>query len=380
MTVNGEITVERAYYWARGGGVFPADAGLNIDSYGFSPGAREAVTMLGMTTEFRGAARTAKRLGGINLCAETVRRVTLLEGRRIAEAAHDGALKPSFTPEQMVTGPATAPGPTRAYLGVDGVLVPTVTQGEKDKRRSAHAARRAQRGRAGIGNSRPLPARRPGSDQRYKEMKLGYFYDQRGEHRHVFATSGDHACFGTLLKEHAGRLGFARAQERVSLTDGADWIKWEIYNNTPALTARLLDFYHLAQHVHAAALACLGDTPAAKAWAGARMSEFKHTGAAEPLAAIDALGKQVRAASKRESLRRLRNYVTRRLDMLDYPGALARGWHIGSGPTEAMCKNLTLRLKQSGMKWDADHAAAIMGVIALYESHQAPAYWATRAA
>jgi len=380
ITVNGEIRVQREYHWAKGRGVFPADAALNIDDHGMSPGAREAVTMLGMTTEFRGAMATAKRLGGINLCAETVRQVTLREGGRVQSAARDGSLGPSFTPEQTATGPATAPGPTRMYLGVDGVLVPTVLQSEKDKRRAQHVARRTQRGRAGIANAKPLPKPRPGSDQRYKEMKLGYFYDQTGEHHHVFATQGDHRVFGQLLGQHAGRIGFARVRERVSLTDGAEWIKWAVYNNAPTLTGRLLDFYHLAQHVHATAMACLGDTPRAKDWASRRLSEFKHQGAAEPLAALEALSKQVRARSKRESVRRLTNYITERLDMLDYPGAIARGWHIGSGPTEAMCKNLTLRLKQSGMKWDALHAAAMMSIIALYESGQASAFWAKRAA
>lgn len=380
MTINGEIRIARNYYWAKGRGLFPADAALNIDGYGLSAGAREAVTMLGMTTDFRGAMATAKRLSGINLCAETIRRVTLREGGRIARAARDGTLAPSFTPAQAATGPITQPGPTRMYLGVDGVLVPTVLQSEKDKRRQEHVKRRAQRQRAGIGNAKPLPVRRPGSDQRYKEMKIGYFYDQHGVHRHAFATHGDHTAFGLLLKEHAQHIGFHAVLERISLTDGAEWIKWQIYANTPSLTGALLDFYHLAQHVYATALLCLGDTPAAKEWVSRRLHEFKHRGAAEPLAAIQALGKQVRAHCKRESVRRLTNYITERLGMLDYPAAIARGWHIGSGPTEAMCKNLTLRLKQSGMKWDAPNAASMMNVIALYENDQAPAYWTKRAA
>lgn len=66
--------------------------------------------------------------------------------------------------------------------------------------------------------------------------------------------------------------------------------------------------------------------------------------------------------------------------MMAYRTALARGWDIGSGPTEAMCKNLTLRLKRTGMKWDAKHAADMMNLTALYERGQAKAYWASRTA
>jgi len=44
----------------------------------------------------------------------------------------------------------------------------------------------------------------------------------------------------------------------------------------------------------------------------------------------------------------------------------------------AMCKNLTLRLKRTGMKWDADHAADLMNLVALREGRQWAAYWDTR--
>ena len=66
--------------------------------------------------------------------------------------------------------------------------------------------------------------------------------------------------------------------------------------------------------------------------------------------------------------------------MLDYKGALANGCDIGSGPTEAMCKNLTLRLKRTGMKWDAPNAEAMMNLTALYESGQKTSYWSLRKA
>ncbi len=84
--------------------------------------------------------------------------------------------------------------------------------------------------------------------------------------------------------------------------------------------------------------------------------------------------------SRLEALRLLRNYLVERWEMVEYRQAIAKGWDIGSGPTEAMCKNLTLRLKRTGMKWDAGHAAGLMGLIALRESRQWAAYWETRKA
>ncbi|MFA7236927.1 MAG: hypothetical protein WC058_08685, partial [Phycisphaeraceae bacterium] len=102
----------------------------------------------------------------------------------------------------------------------------------------------------------------------------------------------------------------------------------------------------------------------AKDWAGQRLREIKQQGLMPVLAEIDTPAPKVRADARRTRLRRLRQYLLRcqRLEMLDDPAAMARGWDIGSGPTEAMCKTLTLRLKRPGMKWDTDHAAPMMNL------------------
>jgi hypothetical protein len=274
---------------------------------------------------------------------------------------------------------AKAGSPTRVYAGVDGVMVPTVTQQEKDKRRKNQSIRRQQRSAAGVGNARPLPPARKGSDERFKEMKIGLFYDQQKKHRHAFVTEANSEAFGPLLKTHARQVAFEQADECISLTDGARWIAGQICRMLLLIKVMLLDFYHLSQHMHAAAKCCLGETQEAKDWTAARLKEIKELGVSPVLAAIDALAKRIRAPAKRESLRGLRDYMVARVELLDYPMALAQGYDIGSGPTEAMCKTLTLRLKRPGMKWDRDHAAGMMNLTALYDSGQAKNYWAQAA-
>jgi hypothetical protein len=264
------------------------------------------------------------------------------------------------------------------YVGVDGVMARTVTQGEKDKRRRQQAIRRQQRGRSGVGNTRPLPVARPGSDQAFKEFKIGLFYDQSRTHVHVFATHGDRVALGRLLRGHAEAIGWAEATEKVSLTDGAPWIRNQILEHLQPIDAMLLDFYHLSEHVWATARLCFGEGEAAERWVKAQLDAMQQTGPRSLLAAIDTLRKKLRGKGTLESLRLLRQYIVERWEMVDYREPLARGWHIGSGPTEAMCKNLTLRLKRPGMKWDADHAAGVMNLIALKESGQWAAYWQTR--
>ena len=107
---------------------------------------------------------------------------------------------------------------------------------------------------AGLGH---LP--RSGTDQPLKEVKFAVFYDQPKEHRHALATAGDGAEMGRLLRLHAARVGVGHARQSLGLTDGAAWIARQLDVNLPVLTARILDFYHLASHMYEAARVCLGE-------------------------------------------------------------------------------------------------------------------------
>ena len=132
----------------------------------------------------------------------------------------------------------------------------------------------------------------------------------------------------------------------------------------------LLEFFHLSEHIWDAAKCCLGESDERRKWAEDQRHEVQRVGPAEVLADIAALRKKLRSTTKKKRLRLLRGYITERWERLDYRRALTRGWDIGSSPTEAMCKNLTLRLNRTGIKWNPCNAAAVMNLVALRESGQ----------
>ncbi len=117
------------------------------------------------------------------------------------------------------------------------------------------------------------------------------------------------------------------------------------------LDAHILDYYPLMEHVAKTAWTCFGEgTAEARAWCQAASGALLEKGAAGLPAVIRDQRKATRSRAKREDLRALEQYVAVRGDMRDYPTFLARGWDIGSGPTEAFCRTLTRRLKGSGMR------------------------------
>ncbi len=279
---------------------------------------------MGAVQGFAQAAEDAKRIGNVATSKERLRQVVEEEAARIEQARNSGALRASWKArDARVEG---APGKTRVYAGIDGVMAPMVTQAEKDKRRVQQAVRRQQRSACKLGNAKPLAAARAGSDERYKEMKIGVFYDQSKAHRHVFATERNCTEYGPRLAQHARQVELEKADESITLTDGAKWIFASICAVLGGVTATILDFYHLSQHVCATAKVCLGETPEAAAWVKMRLEELKTLGPAAVLAEIDGLGRTVRSRAKREALRLLREYVVTRLEMLGYGEALARRW------------------------------------------------------
>ena len=63
------------------------------------------------------------------------------------------------------------------------------------------------------------------------------------------------------------------------------------------------------------------------------------------------------------------NYLSNRMQLMDYAAYRRRGLAIGSGITEAACKTVfTQRFKQSGMKWSLEGGQVIVDLRVIYLS------------
>lgn len=367
-------------YWSADGGTANGvDGWLGIADTTVSVAARELccrATLGGVS--FAKAASNLARLGQIRVSKERLRQIVEAEGRCAQETIRCGAVSAGWEASDCQVRPG---GPTRLIVGCDGVMVPVVTAAEKRKRRSRRPRRRKVRRRRvkAKGRDRPKRGRRRrhrGSDTGYKEFKIAAFYDAGNEHQYALGTAGNCEALGRLMRREAGRLRLPEADEKVAVTDGAEWIRRQFQTRLPMLDARILDYFHLMEHVGAAALVVYGEgSEGASAWCAALSQAVCEQGAAGLLVAIHETRRAVRSRTKRQALQALEQYVVKRAEMLDYPAFRAQGFDIGSGPTEAFCKTLTSRLKGSGMRWDKPNAEAIMTLAALEHSRLWPTYW-----
>jgi hypothetical protein len=334
---------------------------------------------------FDKAAANLGRAAHVHLSGEFLRQIVEAEGRAVQAAQQAGTLAIAWTAadcrvpggDPAADGDAAAArlGPaTRAYLGMDGVKVPLVTEAEKQARRQKVKQKRRRRGR----KCRPLPRAKRGADQRYKEFKIVTYYDEGQEHRHVAVTAGDHQVAGGLMRRDAAHIALDRADDKVAVVDGADWIRKQIERQSLPLDAVGLDFYHLADNVHKARRVVYGEEePAGLEWAAGVLHVAKHEGFEALRDELVAWKGRLRSRRKRQAAGQLLGYVTDRRAMILYPEFVAAGRQIGSGPTESMCKATTQRLKGSGMRWDGDNAEAVMALEALDQSGEWEQYWAS---
>jgi hypothetical protein len=81
-----------------------------------------------------------------------------------------------------------------------------------------------------------------------------------------------------------------------------------------------------------------------------------------------------------EGWRKLRAHVWKNRQRTDYPGYRAKGWDVGSGPTEAGCKVLGQRLKGAGRRWLQGCSFEVAALKALYASGMGlwEAFWKQR--
>jgi len=297
---------------------------------------------------------------------ELFRQLVESEGKAVLKASACEQLELDWSAAQCQAQTPQGQPTTRLYVSADGVLVPSITQEEKDKRRSRVVSERSKMPRRQRRRLKRLKAVKKGSDQRYKQIYLTSLYDQEQEHRLVGVTRRGAKGLKQLLRREAARVRLLGAAERVGVVDGAVCLRQNL-EELP-LQAILLDFYHLGEHVGEAGVKTLGtQTPECKQWLEDVLPTVRHQGYAPFFQKLLDWRGGLRG-HKRAVADDLIHYVASRQEMIRYEECDQHGWNVGSGPMESMCGVTTDRIKGRGRRWDLDNAEAMMALESLYQS------------
>ena len=383
LSCNGRVELRRRRFGnARGATDVVVDDLIDLAGSGVSLAVREMCCRIATDSgSFARAAANLDRLAQVRLSDEKLRQLAESEGRAVLAWHEHEQLEFDFDVGKCLTD-QTGDGSicSRIYVGIDGFMIPMVTDAEAGRRFEKAVARRKTLKR-NRGNRRQKLKRRPGADQRYKEMKLVTIYDQYKTKRLVRATRLGVKQAGRLVRDMSADVKLKSAGQVVAVTDGAEWIARLIEANLPARTTVILDYFHASQHVHQARRTLFGEENTDGDQWSTNMLERLSKGNWQTLWELLLETRcKVRSKTKRKALDDLMGYLLERKQKVDYASFKAAGMDIGSGPTESMCKSLSRRMKGIGMRWTGSNAQAMIALESLHQSNLWPNYWHTRLA
>jgi hypothetical protein len=306
------------------------------------------VCLAGVLASFRhGADDLLRRFGGVRLSASSTRRATQKAGEELQQQQRQGDLvaPPPAPPwDFTVQGQAS----TVAYLGLDAFSVPVQQPG--------------------------------GGKAEGRMLYTGILYTPDKSRSH-YLVDFDLDRLAGQMRQAAIALGLGAADRVIALSDAGNGLEEALRRHFWDDLLCILDWYHASQHLHGYAKDLHPkDAGQAQAWAKEAKDLLYQQGGTALVTHLRGLAPPADAGVA-EELRKLIGYFAGNEHRTDYPAYRRQGWDIGSGPTEAACKVVGARLKQSGMRWVPTGAAQVAPLRALYLSGPEAwdAFWALAA-
>ena len=348
LTALGEVELTRPWYLCPRchHGQFPADRQLDIENHDCSPAVRRMQALVGQESPFDHGREQMRLLAGVEVTAKSVERTAEAIGADIAAGQQreiDRALQSDL--------PVIAGQPIPIlYVQMDGTGVPVV--------------KKETMGRKGKTDGQPAHTR---------EAKLGSVFTQTGWDKDGYAIRDPDSTtytgaietaeeFGKRLYSEACNRGWNRAQKKVVMGDGAEWI-WNLAALHFPGAVQIVDLYHARQHLWDLARSLYPNDPANQpAWMKLHQKRMLDKGRIEKLI----LSLRSIASTHTEVLEKIRTEADsfqRNAERLRYPKFRRQHLFVGSGVIQAGCRTVIgSRMKRSGMFWTVRGANAILAL------------------
>jgi hypothetical protein len=366
LTAVGRVEVSRPYYLCPHchAGQFPADQKLDLVDTEFSPGVRRMQALVGQQAPFEHGREQLKLLAGLEVTTKSIERVAESIGADIARQEQHGIDRAVQLDLPIIVG---EPVPI-LYVQMDGTGVPVV------KKETA--------GRKGKLDGLPAHTR---------EVKIGCVFTQTTWDEEGYALRDPDSTtytgaienaeqFGKRLYVEAWKRDWSRAEKKVVIGDGAEWI-WNLAKEHFAGAIQIVDLFHARQHVwDLARLLYPNDTKRRHAWVGLHQKRWLDQGKiAKLVASLRTI--QTADADLAKKIRNEADYFATNAARMKYPKFRKQHLFVGSGVIEAGCKTVIgHRLKQSGMFWTVKGANSILALRCSHLNGRFEDYWESRRA
>ena len=346
QTSLGAVRFWRPRYRRKGeASLVPVDEALGLVDDDFTPlaGRRALLLMSGNTA--RECVTLCDELGGMQPSVSSLQRLTQEAASR-REAVSGEALEEVHAgevPEAAVT----------ACVSLDGVMVPM---------------RAGEAGQTAAG---------------YREAGCGTvsFHDAGGERLKTLyfgrMPEGGKVSLKAQLRAEVASIARLRPDIRITTVADAAPDNWSFLSTLAPDAPQVIDFWHAAQHLRAAADAAFG----ADCGNGGKWFEKYRGILREQTRGIDKVIRALRYLcgkhpKARQDLKRELNFFRKHRHRMRYQNWADQNLPIGSGIVEAANRTLIAqRLKRSGQRWGKNGGQAVLSIRALVASNRFDAAW-----
>jgi hypothetical protein len=365
LTAVGWTQVSRPYYLCPHchQGQFPADAELDIENTEFSPAVRRMQAVVGQEKPFDHGRQQLKLLADLEVTTKAVERTAEAIGEDIA--ARDQA---EIQRAMQLDLPIIVGKPISVlYVQVDGTGVPVV--------------KKETLGRQGKNEGQPAHTR---------EAKLGCVFTQTTWDKEGYAIRDPDSTtyvgaietaeeFGKRIYLEAWRRGWPRAEKKVFMGDGSEWI-WNIADQHFPGAIQIVDLFHARQHLWDLVRKLYPNQEAEqRRWMMVHQDLLDAGKIEELVAALRATDSSNPELS--DKIRIEAGYFENNRERMRYPQFRSQHLFVGTGIIEAGCKVLIgSRCKQSGMFWTVRGANGILALRCCQFNGRFEDYWEARRA
>ena len=365
LTALGQVDLLRPYYLCAGcgNGQFPFDAELDVDKTDLSPGVRRMLALVGSEAPFDHGRQQIQLLAGLEVTTKAVERTAESVGEDIARGGQKEVDRAMQLDLPIVVGEAIP----ILYVQMDGTGVPVV--------------KKETEGRVGKVDGQPAHTR---------EVKLGCVFTQTKWDEDGYAIRDPDSTtytgaietaaeFGKRIYSEAWNRGWSRAEKKVVIADGAEWI-WNLAGLYFPGAMQIVDLYHARQHLWSLArLLHPGHSGRQKQWMMRHQPKLDG-------GKIDKLVRFLRSIATPtpemdDKIQAEAAYFEKNTPRMQYPEFRRQHLFVGSGVIEAGCKTVIgSRLKRSGMFWTVRGANSIIALRCCHLNGRFEDYWEARLA
>ncbi|MHC4575617.1 MAG: hypothetical protein ACYS76_16110 [Planctomycetota bacterium] len=365
-TFFGKIGYWRTYFYRRGGGYYPLDIELGLTGDGFSMWIQSLAARIATKMSYAQAVVVLTMFLGWSPAQDSIETMVLGLGRHTG-VWFEAAPAPEGDGEVLV-------------IQVDSKATPTATEEELEKRRgprreNPHPGSQRHRGRAARQRRGSKKRRKKGDKAKNGKMAtivIMYTLKQSTDgtlegpiNKKAYASYAPKRHAMAIARREADKRGFGQGSGKLIqiVTDGDNDLERYIEEYFPE-AEHTIDVFHATEYLWEAGR-CLykeGSDELVE-WAEAQKELLYDGRAAEIVTEIDKYlaqldpGKQI----TRERLQKVREYINKRMDKMNYKQLRERDLEISSGAVEgAVNYVIAKRFDSNGMRWIKERAEHLL--------------------